>query len=304
MVGSRLSALFLVLVILTACNGQGGAATPTEPSQALDDSGQSANQTATNTPQAPAIVNTATQRSASSCDPGQTLDALRETLPVDEYAVHYNVSRGVASLVIWSVDAEIPVPMTEVQISESVDLAWVHAGRMAIAAVNANSCVRDLFDAIDAIVVDSAYAGWFSGQVRIADIPSGATAVEIDDSFLMVLDSFNVTYLRQSVVQSVPEGLCDWPEALQNIWGHFSPDRPNVAFYYTIDEFGGNVWAQWDGPPEDAVVMASIMNMMLALDCFNPQANIIAIVVDESGQLIRIAVVPQMNLADIQISTP
>jgi hypothetical protein len=52
------------------------------------------------------------------------------------------------------------------------------------------------------------------------------------------------------------------------------------------------------------MLMASIMNVMLGLECFNPQANIIAIVVDDSGNMIRIAVVPRMNMAEIQISTP
>ncbi|MGD8822322.1 MAG: hypothetical protein PVG63_04400, partial [Anaerolineales bacterium] len=259
---------------------------------------------ATTTSRAPAVVDTPTQRSASSCDSGQTLEEVRAALPADELAVHYNVSRGVTSLVIWSVDAEIPVPMVEAQLSESADQAWVHAGRMAIAAVEASECVRELFDAIDAVVVDREYAGWLSGQVRIADIPYDATANEINDSFLAVLDQFNVTYLRQTVVQDVPQGTCDWPEARQNIWQHFSPDRLNIAFYYTIDEFGGNVWAQWDGPPDEAMLIASMMNVMLGLECFNPQANIIAMIVDEAGNMIRIAVVPQMNMAEIQISTP
>jgi hypothetical protein len=218
--------------------------------------------------------------------------------------VHYNISRGVASLVIWSVNPEIPVPMTEAQISESVDQAWVHAGRMAITAVNTSSCVRELFDAIDTIVVDSDYAGWLSGQIRSADIPSSATPDTIDDSFLTTLDRFNLSYLRQAVVQTVPEGSCAWPQARENIWTHFSPERKNIAFYYTIDEYGGNVWAQWDGPPDEGMIIASIANVMLGLECFNPQANIIAIVVDEGGNMIRIAVVPQMNLAEMQVSTP
>jgi hypothetical protein len=252
----------------------------------------------------PQETNTPPAQAASSCDHAQTLDEVRAALPVNELAVNYNVSRGITSLVIWSVNPEITVPMTEAMISEGIDQAWLHAGRMAIAAVEASSCVRELFDVIDAIVVDSNYAGWFSGQVRTADIPANATSDEINDPFLMVLDSFNITYLRQAVVQAVPEGTCDWPQARQNIWGHFSPDRANVAFYYTIDEFGGNVWAQWDGPPDDTMLTASIMNVMLALDCFNPQANIIAIVVDDAGNMIRIAVVPQMNLAEMQITNP
>lgn len=295
--------LILILTLATACNGTLGTDSPTEPPRDRDDTGPSGSQTATET-QVAVVANTPTQRAVSSCDPGQTLDEVRAALPVDEAAVTYNVSRGVASLVIWSVNPEIPVPITEAQISETVDQAWVHAGRMAMAAVNASPCVIELFDAIDSIVVDSAYTGWFSGQVRIADIPAGASADEINDSFLMVLDKFTVTYLRQAMVQSVPEGSCGWTEAHQNIWEHFSPERKNTAFYYTIDEFGGNVWAQWEGPPDDTVLMASIMNVMLGLDCFNPQANIIAIVVDEAGNMIRIAVVPQMNLAEMQISMP
>jgi hypothetical protein len=288
--------LLLILVVgLTACNLPAvlDSSSETEPAPMP---------TATNT--VPAPVGRPTEGATLSCDPGQTLDQVRAALPVDEYAVHYSVSNGIASLVIWSVNTDIPVPVTEVQISETGDLAWIHAGRMAVAAVNADPCVSELFDAIDAIVVDGGYAGWFSGQVRIADIQPGASFASMNDAFLMTLDGFEVSYLRQAVVQEVPQGSCDWPEARQNIWSHFSPDRKNIAFYYTIDEYGGNVWAQWDGPPDDAVLTASILNVMLGLECFNPQANIIAIVVDEDGNMIRIAVVPQMDLAGMQISTP
>jgi hypothetical protein len=303
--------LILLLVVLTACTGQAESALQTKTAMAEQDQDPSSTEPAsdsgppaTNAPQAPAPLSPPTQERTSSCDPGQTLDEVRAALPVSEYAVHYNVSQGVASLVIWSVNPDIPLSIREAQISETGDQAWVHAGRIAIAAVNASPCVSDLFDAIDTIVVDGNYAGWLSGQIRIADMPPGVSLNGIDDAFLMVLDSFTISYLRQAMVQTVPEGSCDWPEARQNIWGHFSPERKNIAFYYTIDEYGGNVWAQWDGPPDDAMLMASIMNVMLGLECFNPQANIIAVVVDESGNMIRIAVVPQMNIADIQISTP
>lgn len=301
----------LLLVAVTACNGQGQPAQETKTDVALEgqdmnaaETEPAANPSATFTPAAPAPVSSPTQRSTSSCDPSQTLDEVRAALPVDEFAVHYHVSRGTTTLVIWSVNRDIPLSITEAQISETLDQAWIHAGRMAIAAVNASSCVGELFDAIDTIVVDGNYAGWLSGQIRIADIPSEATHEEIDDSFLMALDRFNLTFVRQALVQAVPEGSCDWPEARENIWTHFSPERRNLAFYYTIDDFGGNVWAQWDGPPDDAVLLASMMNVMLGLECFNPQANIIAIVVDESGNIIRFALVPKMNISEIQISTP
>ena len=52
------------------------------------------------------------------------------------------------------------------------------------------------------------------------------------------------------------------------------------------------------------MIIASIANVMLGLECFNSQANIIAMVVDEAGNMIKFAVVPQMNLAEMQISSP
>lgn len=306
---ARKNLLMLLIVFgAAACNGQGGSVSQTETAEALlaqnqaaTNEAQAAASVATDTIAAPPPVSTPTRDRTANCDPGQTLDEVRASLPVDEFAVHYNISQGLWTLVIWSVNTEILVPVSEAAISEMLDQAWMHSGRMAMEAVNASPCVSQLFDAIDTIVVDSAYNGWLSGQYQVANIPYGASFDENESIALQVLDSLYPTYVRQALPLEVPQGSCDWPQALQNIWSHFSPERKNIAFYYTIDEYGGNVWAQWDGPPDDAMFLASILNVMLGLECFNPEANIIAMVVDETGNMIKIAVVPEMNLDAMEV---
>jgi hypothetical protein len=69
-----------------------------------------------------------------------------------------------------------------------------------------------------------------------------------------------------------------------------------VAFYYVIDETGPNVWAQWDGVEDPLMLSLNLGNFLLEVGCFSPAANLIFIVVDDSGRIHTIGRIPEMDI--------
>lgn len=230
-----------------------------------------------------------TSTKPAACNADQTLRNLKSALTYDESVLFYNQVEGTSYLAIWFVDPELDPAAEESEISANTDLATRHGLILSQELKAADSCVDQLFDWINAIVVDKNYNGWLSAQVKTSDLPA---TVQTDDKELdEIANAYEIGYLRAQVTAktgSAPANSCSWAEAQKNIRNHFSSERENVAFYYVLDDAGVNVWAQWDSDPEFAQLNlpASLMNIAMEIDCLFPQPDrIIFNVVDETGEM-------------------
>lgn len=287
------TALLVVLILLTSACGGALSLNPTDtpmPTYTFTpEPTQTPMPTATLEPTNTPLV----------CDADSLLKGFKTTVPYDEFAVHYNEISGTRSLIIWFVDPELNPAAVGGEIQTNLDLALTHAAELSQQIRVQFPCVTELFDVINPIVVDQKYTGWFSGMLDPTIIPDEETltSAEIDQ----LVDKFTVGYLLEALHGPIPAGSCSWPLVRESMQNHFSPERQNVAFYFVVDDFGANVWAQWDGPTDPIFMMTSLMNVMMELECFIPTANLIFIVVDDDGTAGLVGIVPQGDAGSMQI---
>ena len=223
------------------------------------------------------------------CDADQTIANLKPKVAYQQSTVIHNKLKGGSFLVVWFVDPAINATPQESEISEN-DARAIRDGLLLSQQLNAaDGCVGRLFDAINAIVVDKNYNGWFSGRMKTSDLP---TTVQTDDDQLDELaKSYQISYLRDKLTAepgTAPTTACTWTDTKQRIQYHFAPERQNVGFYYVLDDAGVNVWAQWDSPLDFLLLNlpASLLNIAMELDCLSPTPDrIIFDIVDDTGEM-------------------
>lgn len=249
----------------------------------------------------PTYTPTPTNTPALSCNADQTLKTLKSKIKQDEFVILHNKIYGVSILAIWFVEPAINPLAKESEINANTQLAIRRALTLSQELKASDSCVSALFDTISAIVVDKNYNGWFSGEIKITDLP--ATMQTDEQQVDAIAKLYQVGYLRSKItakVNAAPASSCTWKTAKKNIHNHFSPMRENVAFYFVLDDAGVNVWAQWDSPVEflQLNMPTTLMNIAQEIGCLFPQpSRIIFSVVDGTGDL---QVLGAWNWADIQ----
>jgi hypothetical protein len=293
---NRRSALPLVLIVclcLTSCSSLAPSPTPTQTQPPTKTPTPSPTATKTPVP-TPTLTPTPEPTPTSSCNPDEVLANLKALIPYEEFAVHHNIIGGLHTLAVWFVDPQLdPLAGGEV-IGGNLDLAFVDAIQLSHLLNLEDPCIEVLFDVINPIVVDGAYNGWFSGMIEPSSLPREANLSERDIDQMEA--AYTVGYLREVPTSSMdrppaPTGSCTWQETKGKIWQHFAPSRQNVTFYFVIDEVGVNVWAQWDGPADMVIMSASLLNVVMELDCLYPTPDqLIVIVVDGMGEATLIGV--------------
>ena len=235
----------------------------------------------------------------NDCTLSQTLQEVRNLIPYGEYAVHQNQIGGLSTLAVWFVDPALDTYANTANLSAGLDRARQDAAELTDRIRNGSRCVEGLFDKINPIVVDSSYSGWLSAEITVQDVPQEGDAVA--DRIDQIAGQFVEGYVIDALPAAYRPGVCSWAEAEKRLWAHFSADRPNVAFYFVVDTNGPNVWTQWDGPTDPVLLMTSIGNILLALECFSPDANLVLIVVDSVGEVGFLGYIPQMRVDQMQV---
>jgi len=225
-----------------------------------------------------------------ACDLTTTLRAVKASIPYDEYAVHFMDLQGIASLGVWYVDPELEPRPSATQLQQQLQGARLRAAELAATVNSSSACSSRLFDVINPIVVDTRYQGWFSAQIRPADLPASPYFTEED--IARASDRFQPGYLRTALSHPYQPGTCEWPEALERLYSHFAADRELVAFYFVIDDSGSHVWAQWDGEADPIMGAVNIANISLALECFSPAAELIYLIVNPEGSVLDLGRLP------------
>ena len=298
----------LISFAVLGCNSQIPLLTPTTETP-IPTYTSTSSPTSTATPRPTHTVTptaTITPSPSSSCDADEVLRAIKADFPYDEFAVHYNNFAdfdNIATLIVWYVDPEIDPEAGEAEIEQNAELAKQNAILASQQLVQQHACIKSLFDAINPIVVDENYNGWFSGR---AEVEKFSSSENLSESELESIEAaFEIGYLRTELpaaIQAAPSDSCTWPETQQKIQNHFSPDRENVAFYFVKDEVGVNVWTQWDGPT-DFRAMASILNVAMELDCLHPSpTQLIMVIVDSDGNVGLAGILPAEGIENLDIN--
>jgi hypothetical protein len=229
----------------------------------------------------------------------EILEIVRAQTPYEQFAAHHNLIEGVSTLVVWFVDPELQTASIDVLIEANQQVALKHAVQSAHRIRKVNDCLVEDIDFINTIIVDASYYGWLSAQISPDEIDSG---VELDQaSISRYIDQLQVGYLRSEPSTLIRHGDCSWREAEIGIWKHFSKDRKNLAFYHVIDEFGVNVWAQWDGPGTYPMMLPSVLNIIMEIECLDPRTNLIFMVVDQDGITQVFGLVPELSIDNLTV---
>jgi len=237
-----------------------------------------------------------------SCDLEEALRQAKAAISYDQFAVQFTDIAGTASLGIWYVNPELdPLPSAE-ELQAQMQQARVSAAEVSARVNAAVSCSPRPYDVINPIVVDRRYQGWLSAQIEPAHLPPGPEFTE--EQIASAAERFFVGYARTALEHPYVAGACDWPDARERLQSHFSLDRENVAFYFVIDDLGSHVWVQWDGSADPIMSTVNIGNVLLALECFSPNADIIYVIVDDHGVAQQMGVVPQGDTSRLTIVYP
>ena len=265
--------------------------------------------TATHTPTpvpptaTPTHTPTETVSPALDCDIDQVLPKLRSVVALSEFDLVYNSIDGFASFALWFVDPDLDLDVSGDEIEENSTLAIRHAATLSHQLHNADPCVQELADAINPVVVDRKYNGWFAGLIAPSSLP-GDTSLT-DEQLAEIAGDFEITYLREVPVPPIEPASadsCSWVEArrgIQQHWEFSGPPPENCGAWLTIDESGTTVMAQWPGrtgkDDEYAVplMMAGALNVAMELGCLHPQLDLLVLlVVDDDGHVGLVGVWP------------
>ena len=250
--------------------------------------------TATASPE-PAPTEQPTPAPSTACDPNEVVVELHNEVPFVEFVLRHNYAEGIRSLVLWYVDPDLDPLASAEALEANLDLAFEHALNLSAQLNRSDLCVGELFDGINPIVVDADYNGWLSGLIDPAMLPDSPmlSPAEIGALRANMQVNYSRTVPTDSLVRpSAPEGSCSWQDTVPRIHQHFSPERTNVGFYFVIDEGGVNIWSQWDGPPVAGITMASMLNVLIELDCLYPvPTRLIVILVEDAGVVSLIGMV-------------
>lgn len=244
---------------------------------------------------------TNTKSPSSSCNADRTIKNLKSKVSYQQYTILHNKLQGKSFLAVWFVEPEINPNSKESEISENATIA-IHKALILSQELNKiDICVSELFDMINAVVVDQNYNGWFSGQIKTKDLPA---EIQTDKKQLDEISKmYEIGYERSKIPSKTnvkPSSGCTWVEAKNNIHKHFASERENVAFYFVLDDVGVNVWAQWDSKVDflQLNLPASLLNIATEIECLSPKPDrIIFSIVDEKGD---VQIIGLWNISDAE----
>ncbi len=235
-------------------------------------------------PEEPEVPDVPEEPEVSVCEfSDQFLRELKGQVPYDEFALGFNIIENVPTLTVWYVDPLIDLQIDASNLEENMNNVFLRAIEIAVDVRQADPCVDQLVEKINPIAVDRNYFGWFSGEISPADLPP--SKAEIQDGLSWTASAFNIGFARNEIpptMPTAPAGSCTWVETKVAILQHFAAGRENITFQFTIDGGGTNLWAQWDGPSDIAIVLANLMNITMELDCLYPAPTRLVVIVVNS----------------------
>lgn len=240
----------------------------------------------------------------SACRPGDVLAKIRKDFPY-EYegkkamnAVNYFFFQDLSAIVVWFQDDSLSVEAEKIGVTKAAENAQAHASEVTSALLERDACIKQLFTALDVIVVDEDGNGWFSAELPLQKVSSAADVKTIDEGYEDV-------YLRDKMPEPLSaETKCTFAEARIKIKSHFSDGKlanANLEFYIIVDEGLGTVYAHWTGDATPANNLTRILNVAYELQCLtSPKIDsIFFTVVNRQGNILAAGKMPGEAIATL-----
>jgi hypothetical protein len=240
----------------------------------------------------------------SSCRPGDVLAGIRKDFPYEHEgkkalnAANYFFYQDLSAIVVWFQDESLSIETEKPDVTKTAEGARAHASQVTADLLKRDACIKQLFSALDVIVVDRDGNGWFSGELMLQEAPSAEDVQAISDAFEDV-------YLRKKMPEPLSaETKCTFVEARNKIKSHFSDGKlanANLEFYIIVDEGLGTVYAQWTGDATPANNLTRILNVAYELQCLtSPKIeSIFFTVVDRQGKILAAGKMPGEAIATL-----
>jgi len=268
----------LLTVFLAACTGLNDNTVPTPTQISFPAPNQPSNQ-ADPQPENPV---------SDDCQPNAALlEDLRNALPYEQAVVTPISYGGENTLLVWFASPELsktPVQQTE-------DAAITQAVQAASTLLGTSICVAE-FNSLVLNVVDENYQLWFSGSVRVADIPNlsledgsgGGNGNESEGA-------------GRGPIEPPPgqKNTCTWVEASNALDKTFSTPENQAVFYFIREGGTSTVNAHWQVStlPSQEEALATLTAMAPKTQCIYPPATgLSATLTGPDGQIRATAYLP------------
>jgi hypothetical protein len=188
-----------------------------------------------------------------------------------------------SSLLVWFASPSLANTIPEETETAAVTLA-VQAAKAMLAE---NDCLEE-YDSLVFNVVDDNFWLWFSGSMRVADIPD-----------LVVDDSGGGSEQAQGggrgAVQLGNKGKCTWPEVAEQLEDAFRTQNNLAVFFYNREVSGNHTYTHWrvGTIPESSKVKEIMTVLATELACLSPTPNgLSATITGPGSEIIATAYLP------------
>jgi hypothetical protein len=222
------------------------------------------------------------------------LDDLEALLPYEQRVIFHQAYGGEHSLVVWFVEPELGVGTTADNESKAITKAVETASLLAQTSVCA-----EVVDLVHVTVVGVDYTQWFSGPIRLQDIPpsEGDTAGggPGEERGAGVSEE-----TAEPLVLPGPDS-CAWGTVSATLDVEFGGKGVEANFYYVRDANGNNVFVHWV-PVEDQESLESIpllAQVVEQIGCLYPDPTGISLIVSgEDGVVLLNGYLPGRQSGD------
>ncbi len=218
------------------------------------------------------------EKDVQNCSVASLFEELKSQIPCETFTLSYATSQGITYLFFWIGDPTIDVQAKGSDLNANFDLAVKHAIELAQKLNLADSCTAKLFDAINPIVVDRNYNGWFSGLIKIKDMPTNAVLTEDDISNIKSSIFTLGAWQRKTVtdIQELPSASCSWNEVRENVARHFN-DAPLNAYMLVADNNGLTFTVQNQAVNKDDEITV-LLNTAREVVCIQTPVQMITVI--------------------------
>lgn len=270
---------------------------------------------------------TASPTQTPVCDADLVLRQVDELLAGQIFEAHYLTINQELTLSVWLVDPKIDPSASEESLASNNRQALEWGGLTVMAQiVEQLPCVRQVFDNINPMIVDSRYQTWYIDFIPIRAFPE-SSHLSIDEviNILERSKAGSASRRREPPWQEkrqAPADACSWPEVRTAIRRHFGTGRRNAAAYLLISDplSAQGPWndyaqtnivvqAQWDistdSEADKAVILDHLGHMAEALACLWPPIDLLEVfIVAPSGQTVIYGMVPGSLIRERVIPLP
>ncbi|MCD4752297.1 MAG: hypothetical protein K8R40_04435 [Anaerolineaceae bacterium] len=186
---------------------------------------------------------------------------------------------------LWIIKVEKYLINSDAETDDDINyyngIAFQEAFQTARNVVTLEPCVDELFDQINATILDKNHNGWISVEWKLSELPRDEYLSQ--EEWGEMYSNLEFIYLRTKPTlkyMNPPIGACTWEEIRNNVHQHLSGEisKPSASIYLFIDE-QVTVWANWQvdatEEPLEPSIPSTLMNLVHEMECLYPPPDLI-----------------------------